>query len=185
MAKITLENGMVIEGTIGEFKEMGVKFPVEEAQDTEPLKVGDYAKVVGFIGSREDYNGTIVRLDKEWSGEQGRYNVTPLGESSMASCDAKNLVKATEDEIEAAKRQQAEISRWSAIGRKPNEFKTGDIVRNGGEIFEVENGSDKGLTGAVGVRMTNYKWRFPENIELISPVEARFDKVGSDRVEFE
>jgi hypothetical protein len=53
MAKITLENGMVIEGTIEEFKQMGVKFPVEEKIGRKPneFKKGDIVRVKNPCGS--------------------------------------------------------------------------------------------------------------------------------------
>ena len=60
MAKITLENGMVIEGTIEEFREMGVQFPIDEGkpedEDKSPYMPGD--KVRGKL------TGTIYTLIK-------------------------------------------------------------------------------------------------------------------------
>jgi hypothetical protein len=54
MAKITLADGMVIEGTIEEFKQMGVEFPVKENTEAEKwaeigrkpneFKEGDFVK---------------------------------------------------------------------------------------------------------------------------------------------
>jgi hypothetical protein len=50
MAKITLENGMVIEGTIEEFKQMSVKFPIEEAEVND-----EYRKVAGRTPKAGDF----------------------------------------------------------------------------------------------------------------------------------
>jgi transcription elongation factor len=111
MAKITLENGMVIEGTIEELKQMGVEFPVKE---------------------------------------------------------------------------NTEAEKWAKIGRGPNEFKEGDVVRvlNGeysdlsdgdiGEIAQIDNDDVPYRVNTSEV--TDSNWLCAEDIELITPVEARFDR---------
>jgi hypothetical protein len=104
MAKITLADGTIIEGTVEEFRQIGVKLPVEE---------------------------------------------------------------------------NAEVEKWSKIGRKPNEFKIGDIVRvdnpcgsplKKGDLAKVTYDS----THMSRVIVTDEKWGVSVS-ELITPVEARFD----------
>ncbi|MEY8188616.1 hypothetical protein AB4X15_02935 [Peribacillus simplex] len=160
----------------GAIKELQAK--LAEQPTVEPLKVGDYAKTLtkskhGSIGAgeiiiitRTDYYGEIVGellLDSEYEGIY------------LAS----QLDKATEEEVKFAK-----------IGRKPNEFKKGDIVRvadnyklgsarKAGDIDEIKKGPDSGGWMHVGDEVDGIgAWIPQEYIELITPVEARFDVDG-------
>jgi hypothetical protein len=176
VAKITLAD-MVIEGTIEELTEMGFKFPVEEepiGTKYEPLKVGDYAKVVGGfeyhigkVAKVVDVCETMASL-REVNDSDFRLYGSPL------EC----LVKATDEEVAEANRKQAEKEleqKWAKIGRKPKEFKKGDIVRyeSDGEICDVTALTEGGIevkTATCGICHEK-----PEAVVLITPVEARFD----------
>jgi hypothetical protein len=241
-------NGMVIEGTVEELREIGVKFPVDEdeTQKTE-LKVGDYAKVIepGYCGDIEV--GSIVKItnpkdddghyrvelldgsDYDWFAddqlekvaeeeiaqakakfEVGDYVVPlPVSDEEYAitntdmyaakvnevhsenrivieivahkkehevgeeyTVNPKYFRKATDEEVENA----TEIVRWTKIGRKPGEFKKGDIVRlledsgahEAGTLVEVhDNGNYKADDSVWGGEFDWY--------ELVVPVEQRFD----------
>jgi hypothetical protein len=174
-----------------------VGFNVEFGAKNEPLKVGDYAKVFGFEGSKSGYNGIIVSLTKSWGNEEpDRFNVKPIADSPMASCSTKNLVKATDEEVAEAKRQQAEElerkeleRKWAKIGRKPNEFKKGDIVRgeratsptNETAVGEIEDvGSEHERCHGVRTFINEkYFAVLKDTAELVTPVEHRFD-IGGD-----
>lgn len=78
----------------------------------------------------------------------------------------------------------AEEAKWAKIGRKPNEFKKGDVVRvvahaNGKCVGEIGLIEDAGIIGegGVGVRCgENYAaicWK-GESVELLAPVESLF-----------
>lgn len=281
MAKITLQDGTVIEGTIEEFAQMGVKFPggevVAEEQDVishkgveykrvdrkarkgdvvvftenesaclkngvtygpvglnnlkpkivggdgdsysvyfdymnrtesnvkvyepvakeQPLKVGDYAKIVGKDKTRIDrgshgFNeGETVKLVRELHNRSGfECESLTCNASAAPYVSTPDLVRATDEEVAKAKRQQAEqveTERWTKIGRKPNEFKQGDIVR--GERYnntsvkffgEVENANNDDNATVQGVRTYDGKYHAAKNVELITPVEHRFDLSEGD-----
>ncbi len=86
-------------------------------------------------------------------------------------------------EIERKKTEEKEIAKWTKIGRKPNEFKEGDIVRvdwiykkgEVDELVEIDRGPDgSGLGG--NYYLTNGEGTLGNHIvELITPVENRFD----------
>lgn len=97
--------------------------------------------------------------------------------------EPKHFRKATAEEIEKA----GEIARWAKIGRKPGEFKKGDIVRviddcggyvKEGTITEVAYvDSDGDITV---LDENNDDWYV--EAELIVPVEQRFDFAGAQSV---
>jgi hypothetical protein len=88
----------------------------------------------------------------------------------------KNLYKAIQE-------ANAEIEKWEKIGRKPNEFKKGDIVR-----VIVSGIYEKGTIGIITevISIDHYRveatgkkrgnWHFYGGVELVTPVEARFDR---------
>jgi hypothetical protein len=208
MAKVTLANGTVIEGTIEEFKQMGVKFPVEEVE-AEPLKVGDH--IVALESADYMYGVTDTSMElglvtKLCGDGEITIKIISHKDSSEVDCefevDTKHFRKATDEELVIAKEKQAEANaklaedmeqkkvevKWAEIGRKPNEFKEGDIVR----VVRVEggicNGHPYGVIGEVLYDATpkNIGSGNPEvmyngkslccNCELIAPVESRIDR---------
>ncbi|MEX3912875.1 hypothetical protein AB4672_13845 [Bacillus paralicheniformis] len=89
---------------------------------------------------------------------------------------------ATPDQLELLPEEEAaEIEKWAAIGREVGEYKIGDMVQYlyDGEICEVvavgEDGSVKVATQNHGNCTENQS-----SIELIAPVEARFDRKGDE-----
>jgi hypothetical protein len=174
-------NGMVIEGTVEELREIGVKFPIEEDEVKAELKVGDYAKVVehdndNYFGGKP---GDIVKIVEIRDGfyrteelDGGNYDGNPWAKKEA-------LVRATDEEVVQA--------RWAKIGRKPGEFKEGDIVRvtddcggrvRVGTIAEVVYiDSDGDFT----VRDEDGDDWYVE-AELIVPVEQRFDIAAEPKV---
>lgn len=165
-------------------KEIEVK--VEVAKEDEPLKVGDYVKVVEFINDNRNYTkfteiGDVVKIDRLDGG--GRVDYTILRNGKQGSVVAYyKFTKATDEEVVGVNRKQAEDERWSSIGRKPGKFKKGDIVKGRSNLGsgEVIIGENKGLVDSNGhfaiASSNNDGYRIVRDIELITPVEARFDR---------
>jgi hypothetical protein len=97
--------------------------------------------------------------------------------------------KAEKERQEEAKRKLAEEARWAKIGRKVGEYKNGDIVR----LLNHENGVNKDIPKDAMGELFNprndgilFDFKYPgvyrsicvntEQIELIIPVEQRFDR---------
>lgn len=161
-----------------------------ESSEPEPLKVGDYAKVVKLGGSTIAEVGEIVEILKtpynEWD-----YNVRFVNERKDRPNRSKTeqfyegeIVKATEEEVAEAKaeieRQLAEAKeteRWTKIGREVNEYKVGDIVGTKYHgIFEIKTIDERRefpIRAIIDGREDGVKKNI---ITLITPVEARFDR---------
>ncbi|MFU8688439.1 hypothetical protein ACNA6I_01275 [Rossellomorea sp. FS2] len=152
-----------------------------------PLQVGDYAKVVGSsIYFLWDYEvGDIAEVTR--FRDDGYIFVKSEGKKEEFM-HASQLIRATDEEVAEAKRQQAEkavADKWAEIGRKPNEFKEGDIVRYTGSATTkgsyVEVVKDTGVNGRTTISWGKSRSsEFPRDIELITPVEHRFDKPAGD-----
>jgi hypothetical protein len=172
MAKITLADGMVIEGTIEELRQMGVKFPVEDEPKIEPLKVGDYAKVISEPGHYQ--NGTVVKL-VSFGNYSGNFDTENLDGSSGDIHLPEQLVRATGEEVAKAKAKLAEkklTEKWASIGRKINEFKEGDFVKYKKCFAEVTRVGiyDMSIEAPNGIIQITF-----ESAKLVMPVESRFD----------
>lgn len=85
----------------------------------------------------------------------------------------------SEEEVAEIERQQVEEAKWAKIGRKVGEYKKGDIARvvdnqcagrvANGDIIEV-------LKQASGGFIVDTVHGYFLKVELITPVEARFDR---------
>lgn len=166
----------------------------EIAEATKPktkFKVGDYVKAVksnsGHVGKifvvthvfdhPETYNGITYTFAAKSVDDR---------ETHTGFSNDDRSVLATEEEVAKAK---AEV-KWSKIVRKVDEYKKGDIVRvlednangsehKGGDIGEIVTDGDEFSDGAFRVktpRIDFVNWVRPRDIELITPVEARFDR---------
>ncbi|MEK4132076.1 hypothetical protein NSQ93_00145 [Bacillus sp. FSL W8-0445] len=149
----------------------------------ERLKVGDYAKVVGTARNGCCDRGDIVKITED-DDSAVPFKLAFVNGEYAGWEDEKSLVRATDEEVAEAKRKQAEVKeckRWAAIGREVGEYKVGDIVQYlyDGEICEVvavgEDGRVKVATQNHGNCTENQS-----SIELIAPVEARFDRKGDE-----
>ncbi|MDQ0270769.1 hypothetical protein [Cytobacillus purgationiresistens] len=150
----------------------------EPVAKSEPLKVGDYAKVAPHV-SHDGYAGAgdIVKLHDNTGGCYDFKCTKPGDESGSTLFNASELVRATDEEVAEAKRQteQAEIeAKWASIGRKPSEFKKGDIVHseNGAAEFTVL-AADEIITGKVSFESRRVDL---DKVVLVTPVESRFDR---------
>ncbi|MEK5503462.1 hypothetical protein [Bacillus sp. FSL M8-0168] len=151
---------------------------VEAEPKPERLKVGDYAKV-DYTFNSQSKRGDIVKITEDDN------SIIPFLTEHLNGDNAgwfaeDPLVRATDEEVAEAKRKQAEEEerkRWAAIGREVGEYKVGDIVQYlyDREICEVvdvnEDGRVEVATQNHGICVENQS-----SIELVAPVEARFDR---------
>lgn len=165
-----------------------------EKAEEPALKVGDYAKVVEhdndiYFGGDHTPVGDIVKVvniredSPEYYYRVEELNGGNYGHNPNACKDA--LVPATDEEVAEAKRKlaekqkaEAEAKKWREIGRKPNEFKAGDIVK-------LNQGSGAHEKGAIVEVISEDYYRDSEGdtyggefewYDLITPVERRFDR---------
>ncbi|WP_061576933.1 hypothetical protein [Bacillus licheniformis] len=123
----------------------------------ERLKVGDYAKVVGTARNGCCDRGDIVKITED-DDSAVPFKLAFVDGEYAGWEDEKSLVRATDEEVAEAKRKQAEVKeckRWAAIGREVGEYKV--ATQNHGNCTENQS-----------------------SIELIAPVEARFDRKGDE-----
>lgn len=145
---------------------------------------GDKVRLIsggGTLGLYDYETGGIYTVsDPKYS--TGKIEITGGGQPT-AYAKPEQLEKVSAEEI-------AEIEKWTAIGRKVNEFKPGDLIKikrnitaagvDPGEISEVKE-VNAGMFGN-GVRLTKlnpqgiHAWVGYDDIELIVPVEQRFDR---------
>jgi ribosomal protein L21E len=181
MARITIE-GTVYEGTPEElceiFEMTGVKFPTEEFAEVEAPKfsVGNYVKITKDI--YEYKNGDVVKITAEENGSNSfDFKVLNLSRGGYGFVSVNWIEKVSVEEA-------VSFEKWAKIGRKPNEFKNGDIVRvidvsnsrhevgDIGEITEFFGGTFRVNTH----RISRVNWLGANHVELIAPVELRFDE---------
>jgi hypothetical protein len=139
------------------------------------FSVGDYAKVIGETHCRDIGEGTLVEITKDLD-DDGEYEIYPLDGSDYDYAKPARLEKLSDEEVAEAKA----VAKWDAIGRKPNEFKKGDIVR----VTKSASGHLAGTIGELVAELSsNGDHRvyangrtYSHSYELITPVEARFDR---------
>jgi len=160
------------------FDEGEFEFFEKVAPDTE-FEVGDY--IVALSAADEEYfcTNTNMKLGKVIEICDGGYikieavrHENYLYEGQTFEVDRRFFRKAYKEEVDIALPQYAIFTK---LGRKPNEFKKGDIVRyvSDGEICEVidvEKGIAKVKTNGYGICSET-----SPKIELIAPVESRVD----------
>jgi transcription antitermination factor NusG len=147
----------------------------EALRKLNPLKVGEYAKVVKNEGLLKV--GDIVTITDEKPNHYDFF-VKRVSDGKKEAFNTSELVKINAEEV-------AEItgaSRWAKIGRKPNEFKKGDVVRVKnpcgaplirGQLVEVRQDTNSQYS----VLVTDKGWAVSVS-GLITPVEHRFDLGG-------
>jgi hypothetical protein len=162
--------------------------------ETTKFSVGDYVKLtieeggypehgwgrvrngdIGVITSVETEKEITVEFpnQKHWNGVISEF--VKVSEEEVAQAKAEQERKQAEKEIDA---------KWAKIGRKPNEFKKGDVVRvvdvsnsrhEVGDIGEITEFA--GDTFRVNThRISRVNWLGANHVELIAPVESRFDE---------
>jgi len=145
--------------------------PEEVEKYTAPkLKVGDYVRITGSMGEHDFKIGEVVRVRAILEGLTHKDQI--MGENldggKYGYVYINDFVKASSEEVAEAKR----AAKLAKLGRKPNEFKPGDIIIDEDfglcEVAEVE--ADHGLTTTCG------RWTSKHYCTLVSPVEQRFDR---------
>lgn len=157
---------------------------VEAEPKPERLKVGDYAKVVGQSIINE--KGDIVKIIQDTGGNVP-FKVESVNGLYKEWRSEESLVRATDEEVDEAKRAAAEAAerkKWAQIGREVGEYKGGDIVRvidsgssmlHKGDIGPISE-IDGSCVKVAARNLTGVTWLNFERIELVTPVEARFDR---------
>jgi hypothetical protein len=133
---------------------------------SEPLKVGDYAKVVGdnyseYYNSHGKTIGSIVKITGVFTSKQ-KYSAEGILDGDVSHYVESDLGRVTDEEVAEVKRQVV-AEKWAKLGRKPNELKVGDVVRRAPGHYDIVANPYGGL-------------RLDNGEELVAPVEARFDR---------
>jgi hypothetical protein len=158
----------------------------EVAQTKAELEFANFAEgdKVRLISGGGEYplsgyeNGKIytVKSPKYHHGKTFGYMVQLTGGSAAHGyAKPKQLEKVTAEELAQAKAEQ----KWAKIGRKPGEYKKGDIVRvikctGAHEIGEIVELAKDGAVEYLGKEEFAFVGE-PEWFELIVPVESRVD----------
>lgn len=156
------------------------------------LAVGDYAKVGNYpvVGNRVT-NGDIVKVTLNDLESNFVYRARILDGTYYEAFSLDQLTLATDAEVKAAQesveaaRKAAEVSaKWAKIGRKVNEFKSGDIVESTRRLGDksvvtgIVDYTDGDGTLSMGIWTFDAKYRSVnvQGATLITPVEQRFDR---------
>ena len=160
------------------------------AAHTASFKVGDYAKLKtvhpGLGGFRTDEIVKVIDLE---AGGRYEFQVFKVNSRIHGYTNASNLEKVSAEEVAKIKAEAKLAEKWANIGRKPNEFKKGDIVKvlidkacrscnMSGDIGEITVVSSRDFKVEVPARIGDGNFHGANTIELITPVEARFDLKG-------
>ena len=180
--KITLKDGSVFEGTAQEYAEL-VKLGegIAESKDEYVPKVGDIVVITGNTNGSINKVGDIGRVGERLGSEGVRVHVPgkPSGLFGGNYTRFDEMRPATEEE----KKQYKQAEKFAKLGRKPGEFKKGDIVRvkwllgKGyvDEIAEIKSGPEGAGCGGNYKLNDGNKETLGEDLELIAPVESRVD----------
>ncbi|PFF33229.1 hypothetical protein CN335_21440 [Bacillus thuringiensis] len=161
------------------------------------LEEGDFARVIANTTSHHFEIGTVVKLD-DYAEETDAFTAYYIDGSDFWRIYRSDLEPLTKEEAEHIEREaeeekkaKAEREKWAAIGREVGEIKDGDVVKvigkgssdhKIGDVGEVSD-SSKCLDGQYSFRVNTESLKFvnglgSELVELIVPVEQRFDTVG-------
>lgn len=157
----------------------------ESAQSRIP--VGSYAQLITLDNGsvRGFYVGDVVKVNVET--RKDRYAIQRV-DGTTGYTDADKLVILSAKSFSDAQAEAAVTAKWTAIGRKVNEYKAGDLVtylRKDGEsglgtVEDVAEGSAIGVrSGTAAYSTEKYRGVFfnaGDTADLVTPVEQRFDK---------
>ena len=194
--KLTID-GHVIEGTAAEIKEyfelLGVEFPVkaeEEAKPTPSFSEGDIVVITGNTNFSRNKVGDIGKVGEVNPAGTAKVDVPSKPKTLDVNGNwtkFSEMRPATEGEkaqYEKALKVAKGSEKMAKIGRKPNEYKKGDIVRvtdreqfghKAGTIGEVVAGDDDGRPLVRAIYDAGYVADLYSFSELIAPVESRID----------
>ncbi|PGB24772.1 hypothetical protein COM06_19935 [Bacillus toyonensis] len=154
------------------------------------LKEGDFARVIANTSNHRFEIGTVVNL-KSHNSNTKSFTAYYLDGSDFWGVYSKDLEPLTKEETEhiareaeEEKKAKAERAKWAAIDREVGEIKKGDIVRTishcgsvnpVGTIGVAREDSKVASCSTVALNGDTGNW---SGVELIVPVEQRFDTVG-------
>ncbi|WP_206427027.1 hypothetical protein [Bacillus velezensis] len=157
---------------------------VAEAKDAAARAKFERGAKVRLLSGGGDYPLSGFENDKIYEVLYNNFN-HPKGKRIRIADSTERFGYATPDQLEilteeeAAKieRQQAEEAKWAKIGRKIGEYKEGDVVQFKDDYVAIGVVEDVG-TSRLGVRMPDeaYQGPYKNDVTLITPVEARFDR---------
>ncbi|MBJ6364198.1 hypothetical protein ACFOQM_23545 [Paenibacillus sp. GCM10012307] len=166
-----------------------VKLSAEEIESLDRIPVGSYVKVL--VDTEDLPEGAIGKVERD-DRDDRPYRVELLDGRDWDYYRKDQLEVLTQADAEKAEAQAAEAAKWYAIGRKVNEYKIGDIVRfvrdgfgNGlrdhiNIITEIDKVNESSLpyhlVKPAFVTNPNNTWAAATVIELVTPVESRFDR---------
>ncbi|MGG5762618.1 hypothetical protein ACQ3VC_14015 [Bacillus proteolyticus] len=159
------------------------------------LKEGDFARIIANTSSHRFEIGTVVKLKSEsgtsftayYIDESDFWGVYRKDLEPLTKEEAEHIAREAEEEKKAkAEREEKEAERlkWAAIGREVGEIKKGDIVRTTSHCCSVNPVGTIGVAredgtvdscSTVALNGDTGNW---SEVELIVPVEQRFDTVG-------
>ncbi|WP_236734994.1 hypothetical protein [Bacillus mycoides] len=159
------------------------------------LKEGDFARIIANTSSHRFEIGTVVKLKSEsgtsftayYIDESDFWGVYRKDLEPLTKEEAEHIAREAEEEKKAkAEREEKEAERlkWAAIGREVGEIKKGDIVRTTPHCCSVNPVGTIGVAredgtvdscSTVALNGDTGNW---SSVELIVPVEQRFDTVG-------
>ncbi|WP_025851632.1 hypothetical protein [Bacillus velezensis] len=123
-------------------------------------------------------NGKVYEIEDEgYPHIAGDYIRIIGGKAFQGFATPDQLEILSEEEAAKIERQQAEEAKWAKIGRKVGEYKKGDVVQFKDDYVAIGVVEDVG-TSRLGVRMPDeaYQGPYKNDVTLITPVEARFDR---------
>lgn len=147
---------------------------------------GDIVVVTGNTNDSENKVGDIGKVTVVDYDDMDARVLVPNGKDYSNWTYFSEMRKATPAEVEKYEQAVKDAEKWAKIGRKPNEFKKGDIVRvigNGrkgkysphtakiGEVLVVERMGSQ-FPDHLG---TTKGFILPEYAELVAPVESLFN----------
>jgi len=157
------------------FRPQDLELVAEESEENPALKVGDIAVVIGDKTGIENLEkGDVVKLE----GNRGTFDFRARRSDGDSELFNKGDLRPATDEEKA---QYEQALKCAKLGRKPGEFKKGDIVRYlggsslKGTIVEVYSDSVFGKTSVKFENDFGICTERNEELELIAPVEARVD----------
>ncbi|MED3649986.1 hypothetical protein [Heyndrickxia sporothermodurans] len=173
-------DGVKVESYDGEIAEVyresvnrtpaNVKVYAPVAKQAEPLKVGDY--VVPLPESNDIYGITNTEMKLAKVGEI--HDDGGIQIEIVAHENSKEIGGGYDVDAEYFRKATDEEARWAKIGRKPNEFKKGDIVCGPTDEARFTVLSDYEIASGKVIFETGCESL--SEVQLITPVEARFDR---------
>ena len=185
MAKITLNDGTVVEGNVDEIEYLVKKLSNEEIEDKTEFKVGDYVKLSIKDGERPYFGWGGVK-----NGEVGVIKEIQPDGVLKVDFPSFSWFSAKPNELIKLSPREATFAR---AGRKVGEFKEGDIAKVirsplaspvGSLVEVVKIGGFVNSIQAKGwsvsrEEIVEYLYR-PEDLELVAPVENRVDNIDTE-----